>query len=144
MSTIIINNTEYKMYYQVNGDILLKTNIIIINKLEELKKYNFNKSIIIENNVNDIICNNKYKNILNYIYKIINNGTKIIKNSTLNIETIKKEDKGFYYLDDIGISIQGIDTNKSILEIYKQSIANNIKLYLKIKLENNMIIQINI
>ena len=144
MPTIIINNIEYKMHYQDNGDILLKPNIIIINKLEELKKYNFNKSIIIENKVNDVICNNKYKSIMNYIYKIIDNGTKIIKNSSLNIKTIRKEDKGFYYLDDIGISVQGIDANKSIYEIYNQSLINNIKVYLKIKLENNMIIQINI
>jgi hypothetical protein len=144
MTTIIINNIEYNMNYQENGDIILKPLLTIINKIEELTKYNFTKSIIIENKVNNFICQNKYKSIMNYIYKIINDGTQIIKNSDLNIKTIRKEDNGFYYIDKLGISVQGIDANKSIYEIYKQSNINNIKLYLKIKLENNTLLQINI
>ncbi len=54
----------------------------------------------------------------------INDGTKIIKNTKLNIKTIKKEDEGFYYLDNIGISVQGIDSNKCLNEIISQCMEN--------------------
>ena len=69
---------------------------------------------------------------------------KIIKNTKLNIKTIKKEDEGFYYLDNIGISIQGVDSNKCLLEIINQCLENQIKLSMNIKLINNIIININI
>jgi hypothetical protein len=64
---------------------------------------------------NDEIIKLKYKSVLENIYKIINDGTKIIKNSKLNIKTIKKLDEEFYYLEDLGISIQGVDSNKCLL-----------------------------
>ncbi len=85
----------------------------------------------------------KYKSILEQIYYIINDGTKIIKNTILNIKTINKNDEGFKYLDNIGISIQGADSNKSLFEIINQSIINEIKIFIKIKLINENIIHIN-
>ena len=85
----------------------------------------------------------KYKSILENIYKIINDGTKIIKNSKLNIKTIKKLDEGFYYLEDLGISIQGVDSNKCLLEIINQCIENEISLIMKIKLNDETNININ-
>jgi hypothetical protein len=36
---------------------------------------------------------------------IINDGSKIIKNTKINIKTIKKLDEGFYYIDELGISV---------------------------------------
>ena len=77
------------------------------------------------------------------IYKIINDGTKIIKNSKLNIKTIKKLDEGFYYLEDLGISIQGVDSNKCLLEIINQCVENEISLIMKIKLNDETNININ-
>ena len=77
------------------------------------------------------------------IYKIINDGTKIIKNSKLNIKTIKKLDEGFYYLEDLGISIQGVDSNKCLLEIINQCVENKISLIMKIKLNDETNININ-
>ena len=61
----------------------------------------------------------------------------------MNIKTIKKEDDGFYYLDNIGISIQGVDSNKCLLEIINQCMKNNIELFIKIKLYNNTVINIS-
>jgi hypothetical protein len=45
-------------------------------------------------------------------------------------------DSGYYYLDKLGISVQGVDANNCIYEIVNQCIKNNIKLKMNIKLEN--------
>jgi hypothetical protein len=124
MESIIINNIEYNIIPQQNNNLLLVP-IIIINDIDLLKEYNFSKSIITYCKINNQIKNMvKYKKILNYIYEIINNGTKIIRNTTLNIKTIEKTDNGFYYLENLGISIQGVDSNKCIYEIINQCTVN--------------------
>lgn len=40
----------------------------------------------------------KYNSILKCVYNIINDGAQIIKNSKINIKTIKKESEGFVYI----------------------------------------------
>ena len=129
-----------------NGDKLLKKiTKIDINDVNDIKKYDFRKSNILSCLLNDEeITKLKYKSILENIYKIINDGTKIIKNSKLNIKTIKKLDEGFYYLEDLGISIQGVDSNKCLLEILNQCIENEISLIMKIKLNDETNVNINI
>jgi hypothetical protein len=136
--TIIIDNKEYSVHKKESGDILLKPiKKVIITKLNEMADYNFTFSKIISCKINDNICeSNKYNYILKEIYNIIDSGTKIIKHSTLNIKTTKEEDDGFYYLDNIGISVQRVDANKCIYEIVNQSIKNKIKLEINIKLQN--------
>jgi hypothetical protein len=135
-------NTKYTKYTIVNkdnGDILLQLNRII--NIQDIKNYNFCKSIILDCKIND---NNftklKYTSILGEIYNIINDGTTIIKNTKLNIKTIIKEDEGFRYLDNIGISVQCVESNKCLLEISNQCIKNKIKLSIKIKLVDENII----
>lgn len=71
------------------------------------------------------------------IYNIINDGTHIIKNTELNIKTIKKTTDGYYYLNNIGISVQGVDSNKYISEIINQCIENNITITIIIKLKDD-------
>jgi hypothetical protein len=83
-----------------------------------------------------------YKSILKEIYEIIDDGSKIIKNTCLNIKTIRYTDKGFYYLKDLGISVQGVDANKCIYEIINQCIENNINLKINIKLNDNKLINV--
>jgi len=87
---------------------------------------------------------NKYKlkSILDYIYHLIDNGTLIIKNTLLNIKTTKESNNGFKYYEKLGISIQGINSNKCIKEIFNQCKHNKIKLKLIIKLDNKDIISI--
>ena len=139
----LINNYNYSLIYQENGDILLKKNIILTD-IKDLINYNFNNSLIIDCSINNIkILKLKYKLILNYIYHIINCGSTIIKNTKINIKTIEINDKGFYYLNKLGISIQGTESNKCLLEIINQCIHNNIQLHMKIKLINNLILNIN-
>lgn len=142
----IIDNTNYIIIEKENGDKLLKKiTSINITDIKDIKNYDFKKSIIQITKINNEDFNKlKYKLILEQIYNLIKDGVKIIKNTKLNIKTIKKEDEGFYYLDNIGISIQGVDSNKCLLEIINQCLENQIKLSMKIKLINNIIININI
>jgi len=142
-TTITIDNIEYSIHKQESGDILLRPKMIQINNLDKLAQYDFCNSNIVSCKINNDISNrNKYKSILNDIYKIINSGTKIIKNTTLNIKTIEYNHRGFYYLEELGISIQGVDSNKCLYEIVNQSKKNNINLDIKIKLSDNKLINI--
>ena len=128
LQKIIIDNTNYIIIEKENGDKLLKKiTSINITDIKDIKDYDFKKSIILKCLINNEDFNKlKYKLILEQIYKLIKDGVKIIKNTKLNIKTIKKEDEGFYYLDNIGISIQGVDSNKCLLEIINQCLENKI------------------
>lgn len=109
LERIILDNINYEILNENNGNILMKKIISFnITHLHELKNFDFKKSKIVSCKINDYNINKlKYKSILNYIYKLIDNGSKIIKNTKLNIKTLEDNNDGFYYLDDIGISIQG-------------------------------------
>lgn len=148
LEKIVFNDPNYTIINQENGNILLKkaTHINInIDEIKKIKDYDFKKSMITECLIdNKEFSKSKYKSILGQIYKLINDGTKIIRNTKLNIKTIKKEDEGFYYLDDIGISVQGVDSNKCLLEILNQCTENRIKLSMKIKLNDGIIINIDL
>ena len=146
LEKVLLNNTNYTITNKNNGDKLLKKiTSVNINDVSDIKKYDFRKSNILSCLSNDEeITKLKYKSILENIYKIINDGTKIIKNSKLNIKTIKKLDEGFYYLEDLGISIQGVDSNKCLLEIINQCVENEISLIMKIKLNDETNLNINI
>ena len=143
---LIINDDEYVMENLKNGDILLKK-IITINITDPMgiKNHDFKKSTIIQCKINNIdITKLKYKTILEQIYKIIGDKTKIIRETGLNIKTIKKEDEGFYYIEKLGISIQGAESNKCLLEIANQCVKNNIEILLQIELLNKHIVNIKI
>lgn len=143
LEKIILDTTQYTIINKDNGDIILKKNNYI--DIKNIKDYDYKKSILLECSINNIEFNKlKYKSIIEHIYYIINDGTKIIKNTKLNIKTIIKEDEGFKYLANIGISIQGADSNKSLYEIINQCCENDIKLFMKIKLINELIINIKI
>lgn len=121
------------------GDLLLRRiKDINITHINELQKYEFAKSLITSCSIKNekLKIKLKYKKILDEIYKLINNGTQIIKNTKLNIKTIKKETEGFYYLNELGISIQGVDSNKSIQEIINQCSKNKITLSMNVLLKN--------
>ena len=140
LQKIIIDTTKYIIINKDNDDKLLKKIFIIdIYDIEDIKEYNFTNSIINECFIDNKEFNKlKYNSILVYIYKLIDDGIKIIKNTNLNIKTIKKLNDGFYYLDSIGISVQRVDSNKCLLEIINQCNVNNLQLFIKIKLINEI------
>lgn len=128
-----------------DGNLLLtpiKTELI--NNLSQINNYDFKKSNIIECNINNVTIQKlKYKSILEHIYELIGDGTAIIKNTKLNIKTLQKTDNGFYYLNSLGISVQGVDSNKCIYEIIHQSIENEFELYMKIILNSSVTVEIS-
>ena len=140
-----IDNINYTFVIKENGDILLKkiTNVNITN-IKDIQNHDFAKSIIMKCLINNKEYDKlKYMPILKQVYTSINDGVKIIKNTKLNIKTIKYEDEGFYYLENIGISMQRVDANKCLLEIINQCIENSIPISMNIKLINNIAININ-
>lgn len=139
LEKIEIDNTKYSIVTKDNGDILLKKiKYINIVNIADLEKYDMKKSQIEKCLINDnFLTKLKYHSICNYIYDLINDGIKIIKNTKLNIKTIIKNNEGFQYLDNLGISVQRVDSNKCLLEIINQCIKNNISISMKIKLLNN-------
>jgi len=135
----------------------IEDNKIEDNKIEDNKKEynkksvsNLNNSNFSNSNIKECTINGenfnklKYRSILNHIYSIIGDGVKIIKKSNLNIKIGRKEDDGFTYLEDLLISIQGVDSNKCLKEISNQCIENKISIYLKIELNDLSQITINL
>ena len=47
------------------------------------------------------------------------------------------------YLENLGISVQGVDSNKCLLEIVNQCFQNKITLDMKIKLRDESFLQLN-
>lgn len=144
--TINLKCICYQIINKLNGDILLQKIIITnISDISTIKNYNFINSKIISCMIDKKYhtVKLKYKSILNTIYHRINDGVQIIKNSQLNIKTIKKEDNGFYYMDGIGISVQGAESNRIILEIINQCMVNGIRIWMKIMLNNDALICID-
>lgn len=146
LSKILIGLGGYTIKIFDNGDKLLKKiKSVDIKEIEELKNYNFINSSVIKCNIKKEKYDKlKYKQILDKIYGLINDGTKIIKNTKLNIKTTKKEVHGFYYMDELGISIQGVNNNKCILEIMNQCIENKFPLNMEIKLMDDMLVSVSV
>lgn len=144
MQKIIIDILNYTILDQNNGDIILKKNAIInVSEIQDIKNYDFKKSSIIQCSINNKeFVKLKYNQIIKQIYELIGDGVKIIINTKLNIKTIQKENEGFYYLEKLGISVQGVDSNKCLLKIVNQCKKNKFSILLKIKLINNNIINI--
>ena len=146
LERVEIDFNDYEIIELLNGNKILRKKSIIITNIKELSNYNFSASTISDCYINDTKVEKlKYKSILNSIYLLINKGSIIIKNSILNIETIIKEDEGFYYIESLGISIQGVDANKCLREIVIQSEKNKIKLEITLRTisNDNIKIQIN-
>ena len=142
----VIDLTDYNVEKLDNGDIKL-TDKYEYNKIdiEDVSSHKFGFSKINKVFINNKKYNyNKYKLILLEIYNYINDGAKIIKNTTINIKTKKIQDKGFHYYENLGISIQGVDADKCIQEIITQAKINNIKVELYVTLNNGESICINI
>ena len=85
-----------------------------------------------------------YTSILKKVYQTIGDASKIIKSSMLNIVVSSKTDKGFMYMNDLGISVQRVDANKTLREIISQCTKNKIKLSLKIQLADNNIVHVSV
>ncbi len=119
--------------------------VLEYNILEDINKYDFYHSKIINIFINKILIDVKYfRQVINKLYIIINDINKIIDYTLLNISTTMISGKGFYCLKELNIYIQGTDSKICIKELVNQCIKNNFKLLLEVKLKNDNIIKINI
>lgn len=145
LKKVFIDTNLYNVEKSNNNIILKKKKNVKITSIEDLSDYDFKKSSILKCSINgEEVNKNKYKSVLENIYNLIDNGTKIIKNTKLNIKTTEKQDEGFYYLKKLGISVQGVDSNKCLLEILNQCIFNEIDIQIEIELYNNIIVNIEL
>jgi hypothetical protein len=112
----------------------------------DIGKYNFTNSKIKEVRINNGLSILKtLPKILVYIYKIISNSNKIIKNSKLIITKNlngKIKIKGREYINKLNINYIKPDSNLCVYEIFSQSELNEIKLEIKVELSNQEIIKI--
>lgn len=139
--TIIYKKNDYYVCEE-NDLIILKPKLtkktIIIDDIDKLNDFDLGNSKILECYINDKRpTKNKYASIMTDIYKLIADGTTIIKNTLLNIKTIKLTENGFHYNSELGISIQNTDANISFKEISNQCLKHKFSLNIEIKLKNN-------
>lgn len=142
----IISIEDYDIIEE-NNIIKLKPKKITIkiDNIDKLQEYNFNSSIIVECYLNNKRpSKNKYASILNDIYELIGDGTKIIKNTLLNVKTTNNIDKGFYCISKLGISIQRADAKNTFKEIVNQCLTNKYFLNIEIKLKDSKNIIFNV
>ena len=85
MEKFEIDKNIFNVIKKDNGKNLLKRKIKEkITNIESLKNYDFKKSEILKCILDDEkVLKNKYKSILENVYGIIGDGTKIIKNTKL-------------------------------------------------------------
>jgi len=115
-------------------------NGINIVSVEELFNKNLKKSKIIyckiDNTVLDI---KKYNRLILHIYNLLDTQF-ILKNSVLNISNQKLNDRGFTYFENLGISIQGVESRKALIECINMCKISGFNMELKIRLHDNSIV----
>jgi hypothetical protein len=131
---------DYDVQMSSNGDIILKKKKKI-TVVDDINSVDFNFSKVLECSFNVVL---NYTSILKKVYETISDGSKIIKHSMLNIVVSCKTDKGFMYMNDLGISVQRCDANKTLKEIISQCTKHRISISLKIQLSNDNIVHVSI
>ena len=108
---IVVDNQEYKVIKKINGDILLrKYNYVYIKSCDDFSSHDFVKSVILSCSINSSDEQKlKYRSILESIYMIINDGSKIIKKS-------KKKPKTKYYKNTNLFYVNGKQTKNYYLK----------------------------
>jgi hypothetical protein len=124
---------------QPNGDILLKR--ITVVSIDDLRAWNFCGSVIQRAIVDKHPALDKpsFRKLYSVIHEHIGDGAKIIKHSILNIKTVEDTTKGFCWIPKLGISIQGVDANKALLESITQCVKNNISIELTIMVKDQTV-----
>jgi hypothetical protein len=138
---------NYEIVNNDNGDITLKkiTTVKITNdNFDDLKSYDFTRALIKSCSVGDCdIGQYTYRGVLDHVYKLIGDGVKIIKHTCLNMSTLVRNDKGFRYNGDIGVSVRyNSMINKCVYEIANQCVKNELHINMNIKLNNGVFVEL--
>ena len=136
---IIIQNIDnYDMQIKENS-LILKKRIKYLTDVDLLSK-DLRNSTLVKSEINTEILNfNKYKHLLLHLYSKIDINI-IVKNTVLNISMEELYDKGYKYYENLGMSIQGSDTKRTLKEIINVSKLNKINLTIIIKLKTDEVV----
>ncbi len=120
--------------------------LVEISDINQLKYHNLTGakvlSCVIEDNP---IEKTTWSNSIRTLYKQIADGARIIKDSILEIKTVRKVDEGFTFIKDLGISVRVKELRKNFVrEIFTQAKANNLSVRMEIQLANGTGLVINI
>ncbi len=113
---ITIPNIQDFTEQRINGNLVLTRKIPVIDEAPLFQK-DLRGSAITEckiNNVNNNIY--KFNKLLIYLYSTTDIAT-ILQNTTLKILQEERYDKGFKYYNNLGVSIQGTETRRTLKEI---------------------------
>lgn len=144
----IFSKDEFDVQIE-NNNIIIKPKIKIV-KILNINDFldNYNAKNFRYSKILSCFINNEHKQIYNYLtmlknlYGLINSGKKIVKNTLLNFETVEIKERGYIFLNNLGISIQPKEAGDILLEIINQSLANKVKIEIIIELQENEKIKI--
>jgi hypothetical protein len=142
LSAESISLAEYNVSFMENGSIQAKKKESVVDILSNPNNISLRFSQVLECKINGTGINQglKYNTILRKLYETIDDGAKIIRNTKLNIQTIKTQDKGFYYIEKLNISVQSVDADKACVEIIHQARQNDIAIKMKVRLADVSVI----
>lgn len=142
-NTIVINNIEEFTQEVVNGGLVL-TRIVPFLDEAMLFQRDLRGSTIIGCKFNGAQINiTKYMKLLVFIYSTIDKET-ILQNSILNVIQEEISVKGFKFYNQWGLSIQRVESRKTLKEIINIVKVKSYRLELKIKLKTGEMVGFNI
>ncbi len=120
--------------------------LVEISDINQLKYHNLTGAKVLSCVIEDKpIEKTTWSNSIRTLYKQIADGARIIKDSILEIKTVRKVDKGFTFIKDLGISVRVKELRKNFVrEIFTQAKANNLSVCIKIQLANGTGLIVNI
>jgi len=146
---VVINGKITTMdHIKKNEYSLMPTIKIKISNIQDINSLKYNQIVnskILSCMINKMIHSNlAYRNIQLKIYSILKSYKKIIINSRIGIVYGVLNHKGYRYIEKLKISIRGADSYTSLKEIVRQAHKNNIKLNMKILLNDHKTLMISI
>lgn len=81
--------------------------------------------------------------VITYIYEFLEDISTIKINTIMNIKEGEEKGKGFRYLEELNISIQGVTSDRAIKEIFAQVLGNDIEFEMRITTKEKKFILTN-
>lgn len=140
--SIVVHNIKEYDYFVEDNNLIIRRKIATIDEATLFQK-NLKGGKLQECYINNtkITGVKNFFQLIRYIYGIISNSETILHHTILNIIKGEKNDKGFNYDKNLGLSIQGVDTRRALKEIINITNIKKCKLELNIKLETGEIIR---
>ena len=128
-----------------NNEYQITTTYVLIENPNSLSNYNFEGSTLTGVSVSGTVQSiTSYSDLVTYIYKVINNGPKIIYNTKLAVKTIEIVDPNYIYVPEVGVGYQTDTTTNYLFEVCNQASINLIKLNLNITLNSGTLVTISL